>query len=299
VEPEPEAAQPGVLSDEGPPKPLLSPEVLRRLDARLAVRADRVVSGPDQLGRGRLEARLEQGRFVLKPLHVEVPGGSFDAELHYAPRGERADIALGVRIERFDYGVLLRRAAPDVDMKGDLSLDLAVRGSPPRFDHLLRVASGHLDLALRPVELEAGIVDLWAVNVLAAVLPTLDRSEKSTVNCVVARFDLEEGVMTDRAIVVDTSRMRVSGDGRVDFREEELEFVLAPKAKRPEFFSLATPVRVEGRFEDFGAGVAPEDLVATVIRFVTSVVVVPLERLFRTEPDLDADECAAALSQPR
>ena len=37
---------------------------------------------------------------------------------------------------------------------------------------------------------------------------------------------------------------------------------------------------MKGSFQDFRVGVAPEDVLRTFIRFVTSVVVVPIQRIF-------------------
>ena len=59
---------------------------------------------------------------------------------------------------------------------------------------------------------------------------------------------------------------------------------------------MATPIRVEGSFEDFGVGVAPTDILETVIRFVTSVIYVPIQRIFTAPSDpKELDTCMAAL----
>ena len=64
---------------------LLSVSVLRRQDAYLEVRVDQVRSGRDQLGSGRLEARLENGRADIGPVEVNIPGGSAKLSLAYEP----------------------------------------------------------------------------------------------------------------------------------------------------------------------------------------------------------------------
>jgi hypothetical protein len=74
---------------------------------------------------------------------------------------------------------------------------------------------------------------------------------------------------------------------------------LAPKAKRPEFFSLATPIKVEGSFSDFGIGINPGSLIGTAIRFTTSPVFVPLQRFFLENESADGEgACAAAMHRP-
>jgi hypothetical protein len=116
------------------------------------------------------------------------------------------------------------------------------------------------------------------------------------VNCAVGRFDLRDGKLTPDAILLDTSRMRVDGEGRVDFDSEQLYLRLAPKAKEPQFFSLATPVQVSGTLTDYQIGVAPGGVAETVVRFFSSILVTPVEKLTKAPLPRDgADVCANAL----
>jgi uncharacterized protein involved in outer membrane biogenesis len=279
---------------------LLSPDTLRRLDGRVAVRVDRVVSGRDRLGAGRFTASLDGGRLALDPLRLEVPGGSMEMKARLGARRRGIDAELQLRVDHFDYGILARRADPETDMAGIFGLDVALRSRAPDAARLMERASGRFDFAVFPEKLEAGIADLWAVNLISAVLPALDSSKNSRVNCVVGLFDMTDGVMTQHVLLADTGRMSVNGVARIDFTTRKVELELAPTPKRPEFFNLATPIRVDGSFEDFAPRVAPEDLLGTVIRFVTSVVHVPIQRLFsRTNDPEDLETCLAALERRR
>jgi len=70
-----------------------------------------------------------------------------------------------------------------------------------------------------------------------------------------------------------------------------------PKAKRPEFFSLAVPVGLSGEFEDFDITVNPVVLGGKTISFVTSPVHVPLRRIFKKgEPEDGKQACTQAWS---
>jgi uncharacterized protein involved in outer membrane biogenesis len=288
-----------VAGEPAPPgdRALLSSDVMRRVDATLDVRVDRVASGEDWLGAGTLKASLEGGRLALAPLQVDVPGGGIviESEIQVSPGGATAAIRLDVR--RFDYGVLARRARHDTDMAGLLAMVVDLRASAPSARELLQYASGRFDVAVFPERLEAGIIDLWAVNLAAAALPTVT-GEESKVNCLLAMMDMEDGVMSEHALLVDTSRTTVHGRATFDFHTRRVDVTLAPRAKRPEFFSVATPIHIEGRFEDFDLDVRASDLIGTVFRFVTSPVHVPIRRLFSSQPDTkDIATCMAAVQR--
>ena len=116
------------------------------------------------------------------------------------------------------------------------------------------------------------------------MLPSLD-SQASKVNCLVARFTLEDGMMRPTALLVDTSRIQASGNGKIDFKTKTIDLSAAPKSKKPQMFSARTPIKVEGRFEDFEVGLKTGALAGTVVRMITSPVVVPFEWVFtKNEP---------------
>jgi hypothetical protein len=274
---------------------LLSREVLLKQDVSLDVEVAQVLSGTDKLGSGKLHAQLQDGRLQFGPAEVNVPGGSARLLGSYEPTGDDVSVQAQMRVERFDYGILARRIKPDTDLQGLLSLDLDLEARAPTLDGLMARANGRIDFAIWPHNMRAGIFDLWAVNLFLALVPAVDPAAESRVNCAVGRFDIRNGKLVQDAILLDTSRMRVSGTGKVDFDAETLAFRLAPKAKAPQFFSLATPVAVNGTLTDFKIGVAPSDVIETTARFFTSIFIVPIQKLTqRSLPRDGADVCANA-----
>jgi len=81
----------------------------------------------------------------------------------------------------------------------------------------------------------------------------------------VVRLGLDAGQLTEKAVFMDTTQMSVAGKVDIDFTSQEIDIVMAPKAKRPEFFSLATPIKVQGSFDDFGVGVGKVRAARSVI----------------------------------
>jgi len=259
---------------------LLSKEVLRRQDASLTVRVEQVLSGKDALGTGKLDARLENGRASIGPITIDTPGGSAKLQLDYEPGDTGVALALRAEAKRFDYGILARRANPRSNLSGVFNLDVDVSAHAPSLSELMRYGKGRINFALWPENMEAGVLDIWAVNMLMALLPALDSSKASRVNCAIGEFVLADGKLTDKRILVDTSRMRVTGKGGADFAAERVQFYMQPHAKTPQFLSLAIPVDLGGSFTDFSVGVRAGDVVETVGQLFTSVIWVPLKSLF-------------------
>ncbi len=274
---------------------LLSPEALARFNGTLSIEMAKVLSGKDTLGSATLQSTLQDGRFSIAPLQLGLAGGTAKLEFSFHPTATEAEIHLGTTIKNLDIGILARRAKPESSMGGVLHLDILLDSTAPALRDLMANGKGHFDLAFIPVNFDAGIIDLWAVNLLSALASEVDGEPTSIINCLVASFAMEDGLMQERTIFMDTTHMSVEGQANIDFKTRQLKLHATPKAKRPEFFSLATPVKVSGTFEDFGIGINKIRLTATAASFITSPIHVPLRRLFSGEIPADgAEACRAA-----
>jgi len=268
---------------------VLSPETLQRANVQWIVNFKEVLSGEDRLGSGRLQAGLTDGRIDIHPLKLELPDSDLLMEATFKPGDSATQSALRLLIENFDFGVLMRLSDPDSDVGGAINLDLDIKTNAGNFRAPLAGASGYFDLAVSPENLGSEAVDLWAVNLLSSVVDSSVKGEKQQVNCVLSRWSLENGVMTARNLAVDTSRIRICGTGEIDFNQQNFNLRASPKAKKPEFFSLATPLSVKGDFSDFavGADLGLLSVGTTAIKFAVSPVTTPVARLVRE--DLPAD----------
>jgi len=277
---------------------LLSPAVLRRQNAYLTVQVDQVYTGQDELGGGKLVAKLENGRADIGPVELEVPGGSARLSLGYEPTEQDVKVDTRIDVKKFDYGILARRIKPETDVHGTFSLNVDVTSRARYLSDILRHGNGRIDFAVWPENMQSGIFDLWAVNVLVALIPVVDPGKASKVNCAIGRFELTDGKLVDRTILLDTGRMRVTGKGWADFGSETINLRMRPQAKTAQFLSLATPIEVSGTFSDFKIGVSPGDVIETVGRLATSIIWVPLQKLFGKKIPRTAATYAENRSRP-
>ncbi len=276
--------------DEDGHRDLVSFEILNKFDATVRIEAQRVTSGSDELGSGSLDVTVSDGRLAVDPLQINTPGGGINLGYSLQPRADDVVMTVDTEIDHFDYGVMARLVDPNTEMDGTMSLDIEFASTAPDLQSILAHASGHLDFALFPTNISADVFDLWAINLITAVASEVDKEETSAVNCLVLRLALDDGRLEERVIFMDTTRMSVAGKLAVDFKQQQINLVAAPRAKRPEFFSMATPVKVQGSFEDFGLGVNPLRLTGSVISFITSPLHVPIRRVFREKVPTDGRE---------
>ena len=269
---------------------LLSKEVLSSFNAELLAKAKKVTSGDDDLGSAELKLTLKDGLLALKPLRIDVPGGGVQVELDYLPTEENITVNLNANIEEFDIGVLVRRAKPEADMGGKFYMDAALHSTAPDFSTVMENATGHFDFGLVPQNFSAGIIDMWAVNLISSIMTEVSEEEQSEINCLVVRFGIDDGLMKEKAIYMDTSNMHIAGKADIDFKTRKLDIIMVPKSKTPEFFSLAVPIKIHGEFDDFGLGIGLGRLTGAIVSFITSPVHVPIRKIFADAIPEDGQE---------
>ncbi|HQR55580.1 MAG TPA: AsmA family protein [Burkholderiaceae bacterium] len=258
---------------------LLSAAFLRRLDATIDVKAKEVLSGNDRLADGSMRLKLAGGHLSLDPAVVNLPGGTVRLSMSYDLKETEVELALAAHVERFDYGIIARRIDRAQDLRGLLSLDLDVVGRAPTLETILHNASGRVDFAVWPTELSGGVFNFWSVNLLLQVVPLIDTDTRPTVNCIVGRFDLDNGDLRDDKMLIDTSTVRIRGAGHANLATEQLEFVFRPRAKGFRLFLLQNPLHVTGKLGDQRFGFKRRDTVQSVLRQIASPILVPIEFL--------------------
>ena len=219
--------------------------------------------------------------------------------MSYDLKQSEVDFHVAAQVERFDYGIIARRLQRANDLRGLFSLNLYLAGRAPSLDAMLTHASGQLDVAVWPTELRSGVFNLWSANLVLALLPLIDPGQQSQVNCIIGRFDLHDGGISDDLFLIDTSSVRIRGSGQADLRNDRLAFVFRPRAKGPGLFRLQTPLRVTGTLSDQRFGFDTIDVFSSGLRMVASPILVPIERLrLGPLPRDGADVCTAPLRRP-
>ena len=271
---------------------LLSPETLAQFNGGVRVTVNDVRSGNDKLGSGSMRLNVFDSIATIGPVRVQLPDSSASLKLNYAPDADGIEMRTQIQADQFDYGFLARRIDPQTTLEGRVSMDVDINASTPSLARAMEFSSGKIDIDVWPQNVQADVFDLWATNLFLTLATRLDPSSASKINCGVIRFRMQDGVLTHDQILLDTTRVRVAGEGSVDFKTEALRLKMEPLPKKAEFFSLATPIVVDGTFEDFSIGASAGDVAGTAIRLATSLLWVPLKKLFgRAVPDDGSDIC--------
>ncbi len=249
------AATPAAATAPSPPKPRWSiPDrplpfaALKQADADLRWSAAALVSRGVTYRSATLHILLQDGRLRIDPAILTAPGGPVQAALDADASATPPTAALTIHAPNIDAAAVAAAAGVPGGMSGALDLDIALHATGATPHQLAATATGHAGLALTDGEIEnATLATLFAPALHGAGIPVNVFAEagSSRVACLAIRLDATDGQATVKALALNTSKLRLDGDGTLDLASETMDLHLRPTIRLGPT-SVAIPVHLAG-----------------------------------------------------
>lgn len=117
--------------------------------------------------------------------------------------------------------------------------------------------NGHTAVVVREGVIQNEYWELIAADLATQFLPSLEDDKEGWLTCMVSRFDFKQGVGNVSAMLVDSTRVTVGGEGSIDLGKQTLNLKIKPAPKNPSLVSLAMPLLITGTFKDPTVGPDP------------------------------------------
>jgi uncharacterized protein involved in outer membrane biogenesis len=239
-------ASPRVLPD----RPLNFPK-LERADMHLLYRAARIQDRSMPLDDLTLRMDVVDGTVALRPLTFGVGRGRITIGATLAPEGEGAVRAqTEVRFERLDVSRLMH-ASGGYQGAGVLNGTARLEGTGRSVAGILGGADGAASLWMAGGDLSKLLVDLAGLRLGSVLLSSLGGgAARAGVECFVADLALRRGVLSTRALLLETEDAVTEGQGAVDLGRERVEVRLRTESKRLTVGVLPAPLLVSGTLKE-------------------------------------------------
>jgi uncharacterized protein involved in outer membrane biogenesis len=250
---------------EVPSSPGLTLERFNGFDAAIDLTAHRIITAGGEIDDLVIDVDLERGSLDVEMRRPQPESRDAELTARIRPSGPAIEAAVEASWDRQPYGLLADLLNPDsAGGEWGVDLDLTTRGASS--DEWASNLSGHLYFADYPADLDATIFDLWGGGLVNSLLPVVQIGAESRVNCTVARFRVENGVLTPEPLIIDSTRSRVDGKGSIDLPGNSIELKLKPRPKQRNLINLATPITVSGPLKNPEVKISRGGLAVTFFR---------------------------------
>jgi hypothetical protein len=220
---------------------------------------------------------LQDGVFRIDPFRVRGwAGARIESDVTIDASQDPPRIAWQWIARQLNYGVLLKQARFARTVEGTLDITLRLSGKGRTRHEFLGDADGQLVIVGQQGRLGSRLLDLWGSDLVTTMLSREWRREDVTdINCMVARFTIEDGLARTDGVLVDTRRITIGAAGTLNLENEKLNLVIAPRPKRTSLVSLTSPVRVTGTMAapKVAVTVLPRGrLLSTTCRLLTGLI---------------------------
>jgi len=223
--------------------------LFRAADVHARFRAARI-SGEDAPF-DNLDVTLEviNGVVTLKPLRGGVGRGAVIVTGTLTPREDGQLHAVAqIDLQRLDIARIMQTL--DAQGGGALSGRARIDATGSSTAQLLARGNGVLSLRTAGGNLNAFTMDLAGLRLGNAIFSAFGLPSRTNLECFVADFALERGVLNTRALLLETSDAVLLGSGTIHLEEERLDLRLRSEAKHFTIASLPARIALRGRLSN-------------------------------------------------
>ncbi len=224
---------------------------LRRLDLDIGVAVE-TFSGRSVSGKN-LDIVLSgrDGLLILDRLSVTLEERPLTGQARVDVRGEEASLSASIAGGPFDASRLASEVTGSSDLARRVSLpielNIELQGNGRSPHDVASTAKGVVSVTGGKGSVRQKGFRFIDQGLLRQLTPwAKEASDLTNINCFVARFDIDAGIATSRAMLLDAEFLSIAGKGTIDLGDEMFNLTLTPRPKEVRLLDLAVPVSVTG-----------------------------------------------------
>lgn len=224
-------------------------DLLETVNADLTVHIEKLSFQNFELTSLAVPVSLSKGHLVV-PLTASYAGK--DLRLVFkAHGGEHAGIDVKFDAPEFDLGRFLGEAEITDLIEGRASVAVDLRGKGQSLKEIAGSLTGSTNVIGGRGTIGTKAIELIATDLVWALVPKGgDDDGKAQMTCSLNALEFKDGIGRFTAFALVTSRMRTSGEGTLNFKNETIDLSLYPSPNDPSLLSLSTTIRVKGALSD-------------------------------------------------
>lgn len=222
---------------------------LRRVDLDLKVRVPQVTGSTLHLRHVNASINLRDGVLRASPVKLEFEGGPAVVSLGIDAR-QKPRITLSVTGDDLSLGPALAEIQNEVPVEGYVNLNTDLRATGNSEHELVSSLDGKFGFGLENARVPRKYIDFLAIDVFGwAYNVAMHRDPYANLDCVMASFDIKDGVATSSLLAADGPDLAVAGTATLNLGAETIDMTLLPEQKGS-LFSQLSPVHVKGPLRD-------------------------------------------------
>ena len=244
------------------------------------------------LDKGSVHVKLTNGVLQLAPVALGVAGGTLAGRITVNTNTAPASFETKLDVAAVQLNKLFPTINTTKSSLGKISGQIALKGRGNSAALMLGSASGDVAVLMGKGEISNILLEFVGLDG-GEVIKFLLRGDRNVgLRCAAAAFEVKQGLMSSKTIVLDTTDTVINGSGTISLANETLDITLNPEPKDRSILSLRSPLKISGSFAAPSAGPDKAALAGRAGLAVALGLINPLLALaatVETGPGQDAD----------
>lgn len=198
------------------------------------------------------ELSLRDGFATIDPLNFALVGGLIQGRLDFTEQAGELAAALDINIRQVDLKKVLATLGVPPDGFGTIDGRIQIKGNGRSLADVFASADGHVSLAMEGGRLDALLLQTAEFDLGARLALNASKEEEWIgIRCLIADFEVLNGVMRTQKLLIDTHGTKVIGHGTIKLGARWFaDLTLSAHAKELALLSGDAPVHVRGPVTD-------------------------------------------------
>ena len=229
-----------------PTTPINLPK-LRAANVHLTYKGDHIENKATPFDDIAARIDLVDGRVTVHPISLAVGQGHLLGNFDLAPGPrEIVQARADMRFQHIDLSRLLK-AEGTFKGRGIIGGEARIDAQGNSLASMMAQGNGEAKLILLGGgDLSALLVDLSGLEFGNALLSALGVPNRAQIQCFVTDLPMQNGIVSTKALLLDTDEGRITGDGTINFRDQSLDYSLTTRSKHFSIGSLPGPINITG-----------------------------------------------------
>ncbi|HEY5336999.1 MAG TPA: AsmA family protein [Rhizomicrobium sp.] len=273
----------------------LAVDRVRQMDANVVFHADRVISTDFPLRQLNLKLTLDHGVLNANPISFALSQGKLAGKATVDARGAVPVMSMDARLQ--DVSLQQFVGGKDPIVEGTLEARAKLTGTGVSIHKVATHANGTFTAIVPHGTIRQKFAELLGIDIDRAFLFSGDKD--TNVRCILADFQVRDGVMNARHVVFDSDVVKATGSGTVNLGDETVNMQLNGAPKKFTLIRLRAPIEVTGPWTKPSIGIKASGAIAQGgVALALGVLLTPLAAIIPfVDPGLAKNaDCGAAVS---
>ena len=202
-----------------------------------------------------LHVKLADGLLKLDPMKLGVASGSLAGTVLVDGNSDPALAEAHLDARALELNKLFPKLKITQASFGKLHGDIDLKGHGNSVAKMLGTSSGNVSMLMGKGEISNLLLEYAGLDGGEIIKFLITGDRNVVLRCGAAAFDVKNGLMASRALVLDTTDTIIYGDGAISLANETMDLTLRPYPKDMSVLSLRSPLKLAGTFNAPKAGV--------------------------------------------